>query len=440
MKPEEMKQTVEELSTQVEVLTDQLEETREARSALLRERFDLKEQRRYFRAQLREAKAEDNQQRQEEIHGRLDELEQVLAEKDGQLEALEIQLETLGDQVEGLMEELGSLTGSAEETQAGEAQPQENEDWLRGTMVRLNGLVQKGFQKVADTLENIDFEQVGENVQSAATRAAKTVSGVATDAAKSVENAWNEAKENRQKPGGVGDYRASGSSVLDGGCYNRISVSGSCKISSDLVCREIRSSGSTRTCGSVDCSGPIHSSGSFHCGGAMSAQSLTSSGSVKIEKGLTVQGNVHSSGGLSVGGDVKCTQLTCSGGLKVEGDVEAERFETSGGVNVTGMINADEINIQLAMGQNHAGDLGGTKVTVSQSVTSGLLSSLWKNAGGSLTASSIEGDEVELDRVKAKVVRGVNVVIRGGCDIEQVEYTETCTVEENARVGNCVKV
>lgn len=437
MNPEEMKQNVEELSAQVEALTDQMEDTKEERSALLRERFDLKEQRRYFRAQLREAKAADNLQRQEEIHSRLNELEEKLSEKDGQLEDLEAQLEALGDQVEVLMEELGGLTGSQEESAAA---PQEDEDWLRGTMVRLNGLVQKGFKKVADTLENIDFEQVGENVQSAASKAAKTVSGVASDAAKSVENAWNEAKENRQKPGGVGDCRVSGSSVIDGGCYNRISVSGSCKISSDVVCREIRSSGSTRACGSVDCSGSVHTSGSFHCGGAMAAQSLTSSGSVKIEKGLTVRENLHSSGGLSTGGDLKCAQLRCSGGLRVAGDVEAERFETSGGLNVGGMINADEILIQLAVGQNQAGDLGGSKVVVSQSVSSGLLSSLWKNAGGSLTVNSIEGDEVELDRVKAKVVRGVHVVIHGGCDIEQVEYTESCTVEENARVGNCVKV
>ena len=439
MNPEEMKQTVEELSAQVEDLTSHLEETREERSALLRERFDLKEQRRYFRAQLREAKAADNTQRQEEIHGRLDDLEQQLADKDSQLEQLESQMEDLGNQIEDLMEDLGEVAGP-QETPTEEARPREEEDFLKGTMLRLNGLVQKGFKKVADTLENIDFEQVGENVQSAATKAAKTVSSVASDAAKSVETAWNEAKENRQRPGGVGDYRASGSSVLDGGCYNRISVSGTCKISSDLVCREMRSSGSTRTCGSVDCSGPVHTSGAFHCGGAMAAESITSSGSLKIAKGLTVREDVRASGGLSVGGNLKCAELRSSGGLKVEGDVEAERFETSGGVNVTGMINADEINIQLAMGQNQVGDLGGSKVTVSQSVSSGLLSSLWKNAGGSLTANSIEGDEVELDRVKAKVVRGVNVVIHGGCDIEQVEYTETCTVEENAHVGNCVKV
>lgn len=436
MNPEEMKQSVEELSGQVESLTEQMEQTREERSALLRERFDLKEQRRYFRAQLREAK--DNVQRQEEIQGRLLDLEEKLQEKDAALEALELQLEQQGDQVEELMETLGQFTDAKEEP--GEPRSQEDADWLRGTMTRLNGLMQKGFKKVADTLENIDFEQVGENVQSAATKAAKTVSGVASDAAKSVENAWNEAKENRGRPGGVGDCRVSGSSVIDGGCYNRISVSGSCKISSDVVCRELRSSGGTRTCGSVDCSGEVRSSGSFQCGGALTAESLKSSGSVKIEKGLTVRENVSSSGGIQVGGDLKCRELRCSGGLKVGGDVEAEQFETSGGVNIGGMINADEIRIQLAMGQNQAGDLGGSRVTVSQTVSSGLLSSLWKGAGGSLTVNSIEGDEVELDRVKAKVVRGVHVVIHGGCDIDQVEYAESCTVEENARVGSCVKV
>lgn len=148
---------------------------------------------------------------------------------------------------------------------------------------------------------------------------------------------------------------------------------------------------------------------------------------------------MHSSGGLSVGENLKCADLRTSGGLRV-GAMWRRRTLKPPRLNVGGMINADTINIQLAVGQNQAGDLGGSKVTVTQSIPSGLLSSLWKNAGGSLTVSSIEGDEVELDRVKAKVVRGCNVVIHGGCDIEQVEYTETCTVEENARVGNCVKV
>ena len=103
-----------------------------------------------------------------------------------------------------------------------------------------------------------------------------------------------------------------------------------------------------------------------------------------------------------------------------------------------GMINADEVHIQVSVSQSQVGAIGGSEVHVTQSAPAGILSSIWKP--GMLNCDSIEGDEVELTMVKAHVVRGANVVIHSGCDIDQVEYTDTCTVDEDAKVGNCIKV
>ena len=103
------------------------------------------------------------------------------------------------------------------------------------------------------------------------------------------------------------------------------------------------------------------------------------------------------------------------------------------------MINAEQVEIQLRA-ESQVGSIGGSKVQVTQSPTTGFLSGILKNNVGSLTCDSIEGDEVDLTAVKASVVRGANVVIRNGCDIDQVEYTGTCTVDGDARVGGCVKL
>jgi cytoskeletal protein CcmA (bactofilin family) len=443
---------MEQLTAQVEEMSQSLEDAKEQRNALLRERFEKKEQRRYFRAQMREARAAGNDARIHEIDGRLDALEEEIQDLDGQIEDLEDTIDITGDQVEDALDALDDMAEDAQETLEEEGQ-QEDQEWaqkLEHTVDRLNGLLQKGFQKVADKLEHLDLDQVSENVQTAATKAAKTVSevatdaaktvsGVATDAAKTVETAWSEAKENRQKPGGIGDCRVSGSSVIDGGCYNRITVSGGCKVSSDLVCRELSTSGSFRACGGVDCNGPVRVSGSFHCAGPLLAGSLSSSGSVKVQEDLR-SGTVTSTGGLHVGGDCKGTVIRSSGTLQVEGDLEADSFTSTGGLRVGGMVNADVVNIRLSMMESTAGSIGGSKVHVAQSVTGGLLSGILKPTGGRLTCESIEGDQVELAGVTAQVVRGTNVVIGAGCDIQQVEYTETCTVDSDAKVGSCTKV
>jgi cytoskeletal protein CcmA (bactofilin family) len=306
-------------------------------------------------------------------------------------------------------------------------------------MENLNQMLQKGLQKVADTLEHVDFETLGQNVQSAAARAAKTVGSVAMDAAREAESVYQEAKENRAKPGGIGDYRVSGSSVLDGGCYNRISTSGVCKVSSDLVCRELKTSGSFRACGSVDCNGEVRTSGGFHCEGDLIAGDFSGSGTAKVQGNLK-SGLMHVPGALTVGGNLSAGELRVSGSLKVGGDCEADSFTASGSLNVGGIINADTVDIRLSVAESRVGSIGGAQVTVSQSSTAGFLSSILKPGVGSLTCESIEGDTVELSGVKAASVRGSRVVIHGGCAIDQVEYSETCSIDDGAVVGNCVKI
>ena len=445
MNPNEMNERVENLTAQVDEMNMRLEDAREERNELLRQRFDLKEQRRYFRAQLREAKAEGNTERMEKIESRLNELAEQLDELDDRIDGLEDKIEGMGDEMDDIMDQVDDLEDEIPETdeaenKAGEEGTEKDfqNDRLSAAMEKLNGLLTKGFKKMADTIENLDFEKMGENVQNAASKAYRTMEGVATDAARNIDNAWNEAKESREQPGGIGDYKISGSSTIDGGCYNRISASGSCKVSSDLVCRELRVSGSFRALGGVDCNGAVRTTGSLQCAGDMLAGSLTSSGSTKIQGNLE-SGPVASTGGLTVGGNLKAAALRSSGGLHVEGDVEADSFTSTGGLNVGGMINADVVNIQTVMSSSSVGSIGGSKVRVYQNVTGGLLKTLGASMGV-LTCDSVEGDEVDLTAVKAHVVRGATVTIRSGCAIDQVEYTDTCTVEEGATVGNCVKV
>ena len=339
------------------------------------------------------------------------------------------------------MEDMQDALEEADRNQDGTVDENEfrfNMDSLDNAMDSLNRGLQKLLGKVADTLDNVDFDNIGQNVHNAASKAAKTVSNVAQDAAKEVENAYKDLKENREKPGGIGDYKISGTGVLDGGCYNRITCSGACKVSSDLVCRELKSSGSFKACGNLDVSGETRTSGAFKCEGNLTSGSFQGSGSSKIQGDLK-SSLVNVPGVLSVGGGIYATEIRVSGSLKTGGDCEADSFTASGSLNVDGIINADTVKINLARAESTVTAIGGSSVTVSQSATAGFLTGILPSFG-ILKCESIEGDTVDITGVHADTVRGANVTVRSGCHIDRVEYSETCSIDGSAVVGSCVKV
>lgn len=443
MNAEYINEQLNQLQHQMEEMCVHLDETRDERNDLLRQRFDLKEQRRYFRKQLREAVDTGNIDRADHLEARLDEIAEELDELDDRISSIEDSIEEIEDDMEELRDSMAEIQqdlDNAEGSDGHSASVTLDFDSLERAMDSLNRGLQRVLGKVADTLENVDFDNLGHNVQSAASKAAKTVSNAAQDAAREVENVYHGMKENRAKPGGIGDYRISGSSVLDGGCYNRISASGACKVSSDLVCRELKASGSFRACGNVDCSGEVRTSGSLTCDGNMLCGSFTGSGAARIAGDLKT-GMLNAPGSLSVGGGITATEMRVTGSLKVGGDCEADGFTASGLLNVGGMINSDVVNIQLSKAESKVRSIGGSQVTVAQTPTAGFLSSiLMKPTVGTLICESIEGDTLDLTGVRADTVRGTNVVIRSGCRIDRVEYSETCSIDGDAIVASCQKV
>lgn len=439
MNREEFNESLIQLEQQLEEMNNRLEDAREQRNSLLRERFDLKEQRRYLRTQRREALEADNQDRADRLEARLEELQGKLDEIDSRIEEIEEVIEATNDSMDEVRDtmddakdQMNDAQEAAEDAKAADADAAEaqfdlGEQWDKA-MEGLNQMLQKGLQKVSDTLEHVDFESIGQDVSCAVNKASQNV-----------KTALNEVKDNRQKPGGVGDYRVSGSGVLDGGCYNRITCTGACKVSSDLVCRGISTSGSFHACGNVDCSGEIRSSGAFHGEGNVEAGGFSGSGSTKIQGNLK-SGLLNIPGSMRVDGNISAGEMRVSGSLKVGGDCEAESFTASGGISVGGIVNADVVKIRLSRGASTVGSIGGSQVTVEQSATAGLLSSILKPKYGTLECDSIEGDQVDLTGVQASTVRGTRVIIRSGCTIGRVEYSEACTVEDGAQVGQCEKV
>ena len=238
------------------------------------------------------------------------------------------------------------------------------------------------------------------------------------------------------------DAHISGSGRISSGEYNEVHISGSGQWNGPVRCQSFHVSGSCRGEGPLTVLEDLHCAGSLRSKGTVDAKEISVSGSARIEGNVAGREEVHISGSLRCntlyGGDI-----SISGGLNTQGDVEADRFRMAGGGEIKGLLNAEEIDISIGfqVGSLKIGQIGGSEIRVRRT-GGGLLSKLFapKSSNAAVVTSTIEGDEIDLTSVAADVVRGKDIIIRGGCRIGKVEYSGDLTILDGAEVGEQVKV
>lgn len=255
------------------------------------------------------------------------------------------------------------------------------------------------------------------------------------------------------------NYSIAGVGTLAAGEYDKISISGSGTIMGDVVCTGMHTAGSSGAKGKIDCKGAMHTSGSFHGEEDVTAEEVHTSGSSHFGANLTVSGLLRTSGSTHVCGNLEVKDASTSGSLHVEGTLTAEKIETSGKLEVGkdcsaeefissgrleigGLLNAETVRIELnSASDSHVDEIGGEKITITWKPISGFLSRLFGGGRcGMLETNAIEGDEVHLEQVRAKVVRGRNVTIGSGSYVKLVEYTGTLQAADGATIEKQVQV
>jgi cytoskeletal protein CcmA (bactofilin family) len=267
---------------------------------------------------------------------------------------------------------------------------------------------------------------------------------------------YNELREVNQED--RPDLKISGSGSAGGGSYNKVKISGSGQVNGHIECNELHTSGASMingnvrareiiTSGSSKVSGNVETeliktSGSSKIGGDVLANEVKSSGSTKIEGNLkTVEIGV--SGNAHIGGNVNAETVKISGTVDIGGDCQSEKFNANGAFRIGGLLNGDDIEIQV-YGSCRAREIGGEKIRVRQNPRDifgidRILKAIFMNKG-ELSVDTIEGDDIQLEVTRAKVVRGNNITIGEGCDIETVEYTGTLNIVEGGIVKEQRKI
>ena len=239
------------------------------------------------------------------------------------------------------------------------------------------------------------------------------------------------------------DMKIAGSGKIPAGEYGEVSVSGSGHLYGLVRCETFSTSGASRG-ESMECAGDFRVSGASDFSGSIKTGSMKVSGGFSCDGEVTADGKVSCSGTLTCRQSIKCDSLRVSGVLEVSGDIEAEDVRIDGHVVCDGLLNAENIEIVVSRGM-HIGSIGGSKIVIycetKEVKRLPLFSALARRAKGSITvASSIEGDDIAIERVTCPRVTGRVVAVGAGCQIDLVQYSEKAEISPEAKVGKLEKI
>ncbi|MFZ3591080.1 polymer-forming cytoskeletal protein [Bacillus sp. DJP31] len=253
------------------------------------------------------------------------------------------------------------------------------------------------------------------------------------------------------------NVKINGSGTAGGGIYDEVKINGSGKITGDIECRVLKIDGSGKVQGDVKSeSVKFNGSGSFE--GNVYVTKMKINGSTSVLKNAIVDdleingsssfkqdlqvGNCEINGISKVYGKVTGGEIKVNGMLKVKESCEVERFISYGAVEIEGLLSADHIELNLDY-HSSAKEIGGERISVRQYSSHKMIKHIinfFRQRTDLLEADLIEGDEIDLEITKAKLVRGKKIVIGEKCEIERIEYTDSIEIHPSSKVKESVKI
>lgn len=223
-------------------------------------------------------------------------------------------------------------------------------------------------------------------------------------------------RETQKRPAGPSagprgrNLRITGEGTAGPGDYQRVSIIGNSVIEGSLSCQRLKVMGDFQVQGELKCI----------------PQEMRVLGTLSVQGGAEVKA-ARVLGVFRVDGRFSGETLRITGELTGHGSVASETLQVFGALSVDGMVNADVIKIRMH-GPSHLGEVVGSRMSIRPARVP------YRSNGAHLTASVIEGDDLELTGVRATTVRGKRIVLGPGCRIEHLEYQETCKQHPKAVV------
>lgn len=248
------------------------------------------------------------------------------------------------------------------------------------------------------------------------------------------------------------DIFINGTGSCGGGVFDTARINGAGKFTSNVECDDFNCNGTGKVHGDLIAK-EAEIKGTCGFSGNVSANELEVDGAVKIARNVNVS-KMNVNGSIVIGADLSSENIRVDGECKVSGNVESiclnlqgilkaencecEKFTGTGKVNINGLLTAEEIDLKLFWNST-IHEVGGHKVKI-EPAEKMVMKLIAKFIKPKLKVDVIEADEVSITYTKAKIVRGANVWLGDGCEVDLIEYTEIFTPGANAKYGKAVKV
>ncbi|MDI3311692.1 MAG: hypothetical protein QJR05_09750 [Thermoanaerobacterium sp.] len=242
------------------------------------------------------------------------------------------------------------------------------------------------------------------------------------------------------------DIKIVGDNTSAGGLFNNVSVVGNGIFNSPVDCVYIKAVGDCTINGDLkSVTGVV--AGSINVKGSLYADMFKASGNMTVDDNTSIK-NLITHGNTTINGNISSEKIDANGYFTVEGNCNSDVFKSNSIVlKLNGLLNADDIDIYI-YGNNFVKEIGGEKIMIRRGSESifkrlKLIKSMLLShdmCKGNLTTDVIEGDEIYLEYTTAKAVRGKNVTIGQGCNIELVEYVDNFNQHNDSVVRESKKI
>lgn len=210
------------------------------------------------------------------------------------------------------------------------------------------------------------------------------------------------------------DLQLSGMGKASGGIYNNVQLDGMTTINGDIECKKFMCNGKGKVNGDIQ------------------AEYVSIQGLCNIEGDIKAT-TVQIDGKAKLDGDLTGEQINLNGVARIDGDCEAESFAADGAFSIDGLLNAGIIEIKLRS-KCSVEEIGGEQITVKKEKSGSNFNIIGSIFPAELKAESIEGDQIYLEYTKAELVRGNEITIGPGCDIETIEYRIGLFIDDSSKV------
>ncbi len=249
-----------------------------------------------------------------------------------------------------------------------------------------------------------------------------------------------------------GRIKIAGNGTIQSGTYEEIKVMGNASAKGNIVADRIKIMGETKFEGDVESNectilgrceitgnikvGRLKVNGECIINGICEAEELIVNGSSNVS-GEVICKHVVVRGRLKLNEDCRSNSIKVYGQMMTSCNISCEEITIEGKFDCKELLNAEKVYVHTTT-HSYCKEIGATYVEVLKPIYHFLWLSYHKK--NTFTCELIEADEMKLENVVAKVVRGKSIELVHNCDINTIEYSEVYREGDNCMVKEATKI